>query len=140
MSVESPIEYPEVRRFVVDRERWLRGEKEAKLLRVADKRMCCLGFLACASGAEPDHILGHGEPGDTWPERFLWPQWARWFEVDEDADSLSSSFAGHYGEWNESRVISDAMSINDDLSIDDATREAKLVALFASVGVELVFE
>lgn len=38
--------------LVIDRITWLRGEADGYLLRGADNKMCCLGFLACKVGYE----------------------------------------------------------------------------------------
>ena len=47
-------------KFVVDRSKWLRGEgfQDSFLLRPADDKQCCIGFLAGACGFTKEHILG----------------------------------------------------------------------------------
>lgn len=54
-----------LKEFTVSRKRWIRGEYDSdagrignsRLYRPEDKKMCCLGFLARASGAKVEDIF-----------------------------------------------------------------------------------
>lgn len=54
----------EVKSFTVKRSKWLRGEGHGNsyLLRPNDGKMCCLGFLGIACGAEKEDIFDNENP------------------------------------------------------------------------------
>lgn len=116
----------DVKKFVIERDRWLRGKPNSALLtdRAEDAgKMCCLGFFGIACGLTSDQIRGWQAPA-----------------------SLESSLRRKYPSWllnTDGRLNSgtgvDLMSVNDDSTIDDARREERISELFADRGVEVEF-
>lgn len=108
-------------KLVIDRAKWLRGETDLRsyLLREADGKMCCLGFLALACGAEVDDICSYSSPKDThnvsWPDGLL-----------GDMDCKQNT-----------EVCGTLMNINDRVS--DEEREIRLTEEFKKLDIEVEF-
>ena len=117
-------------KFIVDRKKWYRGRGvvKSKLLRV-DGKMCCIGFVGIQCGIEPSLLLNKGTVEKVSLPRSLWPTWF-FSSVDNTLDGDAP--------W----ICSDlnrAYEINDATYLTDAEREARLRAIFASHGDEIVF-
>jgi hypothetical protein len=108
-------------KLIIDREWWLRGEGGgmSRLLRVEDRKMCCVGSFAL-------QILKMRE------------------SQIEDAKTLSDVRDTDCG-WpitlNKVPIgsMSEFYSVNDNLSISDDVREYALKKLFAKLGVVVEF-
>lgn len=118
-------------KLVIDRAKWLRGEKDAGLLlRESDGKMCCLGFLALACGLEEDQIVEVGEPHET--RSPLLPKWlCSAYDEHEDDGELVTKYI-------DSSDAVELMKINDTVG-DDAPREREIASVFAKHGVEVEF-
>lgn len=113
----------------INRATWLRGEgnKHSALLRPSDNKMCCLGFLAVASGYTEEQISNQTTPGglasslSSDPEPNKWPK----------------------GIMEDSRLHTDntcnLMAMNDDPMYSDEEREDFLKKNFARIGIEVEF-
>ncbi len=103
-------------RVEISREKWLRGEGHdgSQLLRKSDKKMCCLGFVCLALGATREQIMDVGLPSRVSSVKL--PQWMR-----RSSDVLK------------------AVSINDAIDMDDATRERHITEIFACHRLQAVF-
>ena len=109
-------------KLIIDRRVWLRGESMSALLRVSTQTRCCVGIYLSALGV-PDEALA-GNPTAYEVNKFI-PESAEWLlgercENSDDANDL-------YGN-------------NDYRSLDPATREQMIAAIFARHGVEVEFQ
>ena len=112
-----------MQRVTVKLDNWLRGEKDSMLYRDRDGKMCCLGFVAIASGLTRGNITDCACP----------------YEVEtDDLRGLWGKLLDSPGD--DSVFAHKAMQINDSLDLTDEARQEKLIALFAENGIELVFE
>lgn len=103
-----------------------------------DDLMCCLGFVALALGARRDDIENVAMPAEVENFQQLDPDFK--FVEPYDKDMYDEDVEnGRTPGLNNSRLSSSAAGINDDDSIDDEEREAKLIALFAKHNLELTF-
>lgn len=117
----------ELKKFVVKKSQWLRGESSSKsyLLRQLDNKMCCLGFASLACKIDQSDISGIRIPTSVashskYPKSFF-------ANFDED-------------EFEESNCIGEIMEINDDPSLGDEERMSQLTKKFSKIGIEIVFE
>ena len=122
-------------KFTVKRSLWLRGEGSTHhngsfLLRKVDGKMCCLGFLGLACGYTQDQISGITSPaglaangiGDA-----MYPS------------KLQSYKPGRRLGHGYSPEADELMGINDDVTMKDHDREARLTERFKMIGVEVEF-
>lgn len=107
-------------KLMIDRAQWLRGDKRSCLLRVEDRKMCCLGFLGLACGAVKDEITACPSPSSACKQA-LWPSGL----LDE--------------EGNNTLTCGSLMNVNDDPTLSDTEREAKLTHLFQQLNIEVEF-
>lgn len=115
-------------KLVIDRARWIRGTMDSFLLR-HDGKMCCLGFLSRAVGLPEAEIRHRLTPVSLTDEQCkTYPEWLR-----PHLDPLMPNVRRN------SIVAHDLMGVNDQLNVHDSAREAKLVARFAELGIELEF-
>jgi hypothetical protein len=114
--------------FTVRRGSWLRGSSNGEL-RDERGKMCCLGFLCLAYGANWRAIEGHGMPQGVVGGSGKFPKWLR----AEIYKSLGSTVPVAK---NSVYVIAD---INDDRNIDDETRERQLTEEFAKQKLSIKF-
>jgi hypothetical protein len=106
-----------VKRVVINKRRWLRGDDQnSMLLREKDNKMCCIGFLARELGCKRNEITGKGELS----------------AVDNET---ASEF--HYN-WEER--LADAYETNDDPNITEATRIRMLREIGKQMGVRFIFK
>jgi hypothetical protein len=113
----------ELKKFVVKKSQWLRGEGPSMLLDARTYKMCCLGFASLACGLKENDILGISMPGG----------------VCSDLDSAyPASFFDKPG--RESQPIIDIMRINDNPYFNDEERILGLKQKFNELDIEIVFE
>lgn len=117
--------------FVVQRSKWLRGQDDGALLLDKHGSMCCLGFVAKQCGAADGHLRGRATPSCV--------AWSDHGAVAMEALNgvLTQPI---YDDWEDTALSADAIPINDDPTLVDSEREAKLTALFAEHGYTLRFE
>jgi hypothetical protein len=105
-------------KFTIDREWWLRGEggSLSRLLRVEDRKMCCVGSFALQILKLPESDIEDAKTlsdiGCQWPIRLC----------QMPIGSMSEIYA-----------------TNDNMSISDDVREYALKKLFAKLGVVVEF-
>lgn len=129
-------------KFTIDREKWLRGESPSvsRLLRSIDRKMCCLGFAALASGYTENDIRDKTGPSEVREDRI---------EVlaDDIFELLTFNIDGSvgFGHVGNNAVCKSMMDTNDRKfdnygnPMTDAVRESTLKNLFSSIGVEVDF-
>lgn len=110
-------------KFVVWRDRWLRGDSQKATLLSDDGCMCCLGFLAKALGATDTLIEHRGTPEEAgsipWPDSLV--------EQTEDGR-------------RDTTVCTSIIYANDgDDTDDDNERETQLRELFECAGIDVEF-
>lgn len=116
-------------KFEVSRARWLRGEGmgKSRLLRESDKKMCCLGFRALATGFTKKEILSQALPRSL-------------FDGTKVSDAWKPFFIEGGGCWGgESDICVKIVWTNDDPALSDDVREEYLKRDFAEAGDEIVF-
>ena len=115
-------------KFIIDRNTWLRGEGEdqSKLLRESDGKMCCLGFYSLACGLSKEQINNQVTPIDLYDSGNKIPEGLDWLAPDNNTLTKQAL---------------KLMKINDLpacwISVED--REAKIIAEFASQGIQVEF-
>lgn len=113
-----------MKKLVIERSRWQRGDKHKAALLTGEGTMCCLGFLAVDCGATPGDILD-----ETTPEivpNIAWPE-----DVIEENEAA--------GRFHDSRWTCKAIDINDSPTLSEEYRERDLAEHFAKIGYELEF-
>jgi hypothetical protein len=122
-------------KLVIDRRRWIHGEggDSSRLLRLDDKKMCCLGFLSLACGASENDIGDFSEPNemDIRPTHEVFQKLLLQLE-GEDCDHK-------YTYYNPSTIAIDMMVTNDSKALSESEREEKLTGYFKEIGVEVEF-
>jgi hypothetical protein len=129
-------EYADVKSFEISRATWYRGKGDANsLLLNAEGNKCCLGFYAKACGFEDEQITHAPTPcqiknissikaDDVWRTILLKP----------NKNSLS------YKAISDSDIGNLLMTVNDDIYIGDAERETRIINIFATHGIEVMFK
>ena len=105
-------------KLIIDRAKWLRGDERSCLLRVEDRKMCCLGFLGLACGAVEDEITACPSPSSA--VQVPWP-------------------SGLIVRKRNTPACSSLMLVNDDPTLSDTDREAELTRLFRQLNIEVEF-
>lgn len=108
-----------MRKLVIDRKVWLRGERASYLLRRHDRKMCCVGIYLKACGVPEEKFKGLAGIISV-PEKVKFPEEAEWLR------GLDTLLYGLY-------------AVNDALDLTEIQREAKIVKLFAQRDVEVTF-
>jgi hypothetical protein len=113
----------ELKKFVVKKSQWLRGEGPSVLLRRTTHKMCCLGFASLACGLKENDIIDVSIPSNV-------------------CSNLYSAYPASFfdGLRPESQSIMDIMRINDDVSLNDEERIFSLKQKFSELGIEVIFE
>jgi hypothetical protein len=107
-------------KLVIDRNIWLRGERNSYLLRKSDKKKCCIGILMSSLlNIADDKILGKSTTISNEQLVRLIPQKMEWLKNSSTMDEF------YY--------------INDNSTISDEEREKKLTELFAAQNIEVEF-
>jgi hypothetical protein len=105
-------------KYIIDRQTWYRGQGSVQsALLKEDGRRCCIGFVGKQCGLPDADLMDvpdvrNAGSFDAWPA---------WFET------------GH------SDSLAEAYKINDSATLNDASRESQLKALFAEQGDILEF-
>jgi len=106
--------------LVIERAKWLRGDKGGSVLLDADGHMCCLGFDAVARGLKPEQLLDVSAPGS----------------VEDAPDSYIQVMLGEYA--CQRLCVIDALLHNDDSSLDEADRENLIAEDLKQLGWDRV--
>ena len=125
-------EYKDVKKFVVKRSKWYRGEGDAESrLQTSKNKMCCLGFYAKECGLKKKDILDIGSPGEVpYDIKNLWDTFLLESKTHFYTDEPSIS---------DSSIANDMMEINDNEFITEKERELRLKELFKTQGIKLKF-
>lgn len=127
-------------KLTIDRSTWLRGEgpNASRLLREADGKMCCVGFLGLACGLTKEQLLEKTTVAQL-------VKTAAYKPSPEHPVSLDDMYRPHFDFVRgltvaaNSDVANDLYNANDETLISEATRETSLAVLFAKIGVEVEF-
>lgn len=107
-------------KLTIDKSKWYRGILTgSSLVRVADNKMCCLGFLGIAFGGDPTIEAGkEGILEQAMPEKNqeFWPRWL---------------FDHFRGDKNVSMALA---NINDNPYIIDHVRELDIQSIMKKYG------
>jgi hypothetical protein len=143
-----------ITKLVIDENRWLRAgwrggldpdyssadkngylpkhlTAASSLLDKKTKRMCCLGFAACAAGVSKKDITNIGSPaGIKLKEKAKIAKKFPWLLSSSlvDLGTMDSPIAG------------DLMGINDNPKISLPKKRAKIKEIFKKNGVEVIFK
>lgn len=111
-----------IKKFTIDRSKWIRGAENARLLRTQDNKMCCLGFYSLSCGLNKLQILSKIMPHhiDTYsiPPQMMWL-------ID--------------GQTYASELAEKLQTANDDMTISNEIRELKIKELFLTQDIEVEF-
>ena len=100
--------------LVINRKRWMRGTDEGLLLSSTSRRMCCVGFYARKLGMKPCEI--------------------------SDIPGLEDTKRGRdVCTWVDHNDLGKLYNVNDESTITDREREAKIRKLFKKHGVRVKF-
>lgn len=112
-----------MQKLTIKRSEWLRGEggTESYLLRKADNKKCCLGFLALSCGFNEAQILDISSPEDT-ENKLLWPKSILREELDKDSD-----------------ITFTLVKLNDNENLLESERELRLKEEFANIDIDVEF-
>lgn len=113
-------------KVVVDRRYWFRGSWSGSFLLRNDGQKCCLGFACEALGVPTEDLIQQATPVSL---RSHFDTIARLIERYYDGDDTAV----------DRPATNLAMNLNDDPTITDADREARLIALGPKLGLEFVF-
>lgn len=125
-------------KLVIDRAKWYRGHNSgSKLLRKDDDCMCCLGFDLLRRGFTTEEIFDVPVPenvtspdADNFQEQLAKLDGLVYLEEDCGCDGPHIS---------PTDINAALVSVNDDICLDEPTREAKLTELFAQIGIAVEF-
>lgn len=132
----------DVKTFVVDRKKWLRGEgDENSCLLTRGNRMCCLGFYAEACGLDRKVIRNIATPSNAVKVTKGEPTAVdrEYREVSRKSDVVWKTKLVNIS-GDDSITCGRMMSVNDDEDITDEVRETKLTALFKALGIKVKFK
>jgi hypothetical protein len=111
-----------VETLVINRPTWLRNQMyNSTLWRCSDDCKCCLGFYLKSIGMTKEQMEGYGSPADIYankPEQF--PEEGKWL-------------------LDQNRLTVEIIHTNDSSIISDDEREARLIELFAVIGIQVIF-
>jgi hypothetical protein len=88
--------------------------------------MCCLGYYGLACGLSPEQLMNNEGPTECSSWNSSLSSWL--------FDSISLD-----ARYKSSEDCSNLMGYNDDEDIDDETREAKIIAIFAKHDIQVEF-
>ena len=116
-------------KLVIERSKWYRGkgDKDSRLLVTKslvpedNGKMCCLGFCALMLGVPKEYIENVGMPMRRFLE-FGVPEWFGTNVFDKDRQELY-----------------DFACTNDDTTLDEEYREARITELFAKKDIQVEF-
>lgn len=128
-------------KLVIDRTRWLRGEKDSFLLRELDDKMCCLGFYCIARELLEEDIEDKSDPSEVVETIKL--------NKHHPKNKIKDLITPLYGQesWNKTEILAwdnnyvckKLMGVNDDDEITENEREKEIAGLFTSINTEVEF-
>ncbi len=104
-------------KLVIDRSKWLRGDRDSYLLRPSDQKMCCVGMYLAQCGVPLDDL--------------------RWKVTAEDVLPLPVTTQWLVATDNDLAVV--LYGVNDDRTLTEEDREVGIASEFAKVGVQVEF-
>lgn len=113
-----------MKKFIIDRRTWLRGEGPSCLLRKGDKKMCCLGSIALQCGLSEEDILEKEAPKSLFRQAGQNELFSKLLNQEMRDNTL---------------LCFDIMEINDNSFADDAEREEVLRDKFKGLDWEVEF-
>lgn len=113
-------------KFVVYRDKWLRGDPFNSAMLDANGGRCCLGFYCKALGIADEHQIDMLTPRKVARDSGL--ALPEWLVVPDGSISFRNSM-----------IAESLMTLNDSSSLTDAEREATIVEIFAEHGVVVEF-
>lgn len=123
----------------IERAKWIRGEKDSMLYRPADGKSCCVGLVCAALGVPQHEMANIGSVEDLLDFNTKGVP-AEFTEANTDYHECNcESCDGPVAEFSEKHQLTELYGINDAVDMDDHFREAKLVPLFAKLGIEVEF-
>lgn len=114
-----------MKKLVIDRSKWQRGEGYAQLLDDETGKMCCLGIYLRACGKAPSTIANRSFPCQI-PNR-LFPKEADWLLEGLGEDRFDSA------------VANKLMYVNDSRMKTEKQRETFIKETFAKQGIKVEF-
>jgi hypothetical protein len=124
-----------IKKLILDKVRWLRGGHENTLLLNWQGGMCCLGFCMAQEGATAEQLLGLGEPDEVYGRTDTSGK-----QVLGVIDYLVKDAGEDDGDprYYNTRLTTEAISINDDEETTDQEKVSMLNKLFLEEGIEVV--
>lgn len=117
--------YKDVKKFVIDRSKWLRGQGSINSYLLDNEgKMCCLGFYAQECGLRPQDIKNVAEPITV---------------VVSKKKDWNSFLIATDGAVDNSPDTWKLMEINDDPKLDDKVREKFIKDRFAEHDIKVKF-
>lgn len=135
-------------RIEISRARWGRGQSTGSALkRVDDGKMCCLGFVCLAAGIPEENLEGMGYPHSLFlRETYTAVPFDHTSKPVEGPlycqsipDMLRPFIIGEFTAFYRSSLTTDLAQANDDPTLIDSKREARLIEIAAEHGYEFVF-
>ena len=118
----------EVKRFVINRNVWLRGDaNRSRLLDPESRKQCCVGIYLSACGLTDDALEEYAQAEDVTEDGV--PDWL--FRGEDPADDGPAR--------RPSPVASILYSVNDDSALSEEMRESRVAHHFASQGITVEF-
>lgn len=114
-------------KFTIDRSKWLRGEgdKESRLLRLKDRKMCCVGMYLNQCGATKKALLGLRDAEGLREHVGELPSGSIWLI--------------HNHNRGNSNLAAELYAANDADNLTEEEREAEVAKYFKAAGVEVEF-
>ncbi len=132
-----------VSEFVIDRNKWLRGEggDRSRLLRKSDEKQCCVGMYFAACGVPFENIEEVSVGSELWD---MWMDMG--FKAEDFPDWLAEELEEQWDEIDGrprlARPKSDSFRLyteNDSEHISEQERELFIASMFAKHGVKVTF-
>jgi len=131
---------PEIQTVTIDRLKWARGgiNGSPRLLN-KDGNMCCLGF-ACNQlfRVAPETMFGKCEPSEVLLDKTFLTGPSMFPTVQDELGC--STMCNEAMRVNDSLFLDTRMERDEDAPMTESSREEILTKLFASEGIQLVFE
>jgi hypothetical protein len=112
-------------KLTIDRDKWLRGEgsDNSALIRSADGKMCCLGFLGVACKIPKRALTSVPSPICVHSKFQNRKVWKHLFDADENVNNS----------------LCQQLIVANDSAHNKATKETRIATLFRKIGVEVEF-
>lgn len=121
-------------KLIIEEDKWLRGEGSmaSRLLRPADGKMCCLGFLALQCGYTEEQISDYSAPKSIVYDYGGKPKGS--FEK-----LVSINTDNHHRSVQCTNICERLMEANDDQSLSNIGRKCRISELFKEINIEVEF-